>query len=99
VAESSPLLPRVQNYFERDVIGAAHGLERMAEDDAVEVLKALPALPWPAKNSIERGGEQKKFRSLSDMALKAPKVRRSSKKSMPLEKAENIRERVQLMFT
>ena len=42
MAESSPLLPLVQNYFERDVIGATHGLERMAEDDAVEVLKALP---------------------------------------------------------
>jgi len=42
MAERSPLLPLVQKYFERDIAGATHGLEMMAEDEALEVLKALP---------------------------------------------------------
>jgi len=42
MTEQSPLLPLVQKYFEHDTAAAAHGLERMTEDEAVEVLKALP---------------------------------------------------------
>ncbi|MBU1209092.1 MAG: hypothetical protein KKH04_19565 [Proteobacteria bacterium] len=42
MAERSPLLPLVQNYFERDIAGATHSLEMMDEDEALEVLKALP---------------------------------------------------------
>ncbi len=40
--ESAPLLPLVQKYFEHDTAAAAHSLETMAENEAVEVLKALP---------------------------------------------------------
>jgi magnesium transporter len=43
MAEPSALLPLVQKYFERDIVGAAHVLEALAEDEAVAVLKALPA--------------------------------------------------------
>ncbi len=40
--EQSDLLPLVRRYFEHDLIGAAHSLEMMEEDAALEVLKALP---------------------------------------------------------
>lgn len=42
MTEESPLLPLVQKYFEQDMRAAAHGLESMTEEEAVEVLKALP---------------------------------------------------------
>ncbi len=42
MAERSLLLPLVEKYFERDIIGATHSLEMMAEDEALEVLKVLP---------------------------------------------------------
>ncbi len=42
MTEQSPLLPLVQKYFEQDTRAAAHGLESMTEEEAVEVLKALP---------------------------------------------------------
>jgi magnesium transporter len=37
------LLPIVQKYFENDPVAAAHSLETMDEDDAIEVLKTIPA--------------------------------------------------------
>jgi magnesium transporter len=40
--ENNPLLPIVQRYFERDILAASHSIEVMDEDEAVEVLKALP---------------------------------------------------------
>jgi magnesium transporter len=43
MAESGSLLPLVRKYFEQDTQGAAHSLERMSEEEAVSVLKALPA--------------------------------------------------------
>ena len=42
MAEQGPFVPLVQKYFERDIVAAAHSLEMMGEDDAVEVIKALP---------------------------------------------------------
>ena len=36
-------MPIVQKYFESDPIAAAHSLETMDEDDAIEVLKTIPA--------------------------------------------------------
>ena len=41
--ESGSLLPLVRKYFEHDIQGAAHSLEWMSEEEAVSVLKALPA--------------------------------------------------------
>lgn len=38
----STLLPLVKKFFEYDIKVAAHSLERMTEDEATEVLKALP---------------------------------------------------------
>lgn len=35
-------LPLAQKYFEHDIVGATHSLEMMEENDAIEVLKALP---------------------------------------------------------
>jgi magnesium transporter len=43
MAESGSLLPLVRKYFEQDIQGAAHSLERMSEEEAASVLKALPA--------------------------------------------------------
>ncbi len=37
------LLPLVQKYFESDPAQAAHSLETMSEDEAIQVLRALPA--------------------------------------------------------
>jgi len=42
MATFTPLLPMVQKYFERDPIQASHSLETLSEEDAVNVLKALP---------------------------------------------------------
>src|SRR3990167_1437759 len=36
------LLPIVQRYFESDPIAAAHSLETMDDEDAIEVLKTIP---------------------------------------------------------
>ena len=41
--KNSLLLPIVQKYFESDPIAAAHSLETMDEDDAIEILKTIPA--------------------------------------------------------
>ncbi len=41
--EQTPLLPLVRKYFERDSHAAARSLEMMTEDEAAQVLKALPA--------------------------------------------------------
>jgi magnesium transporter len=43
MTEKSPLLPLVEKFFEHDTVAAAHSLERMAEEEAVEVLLSLPA--------------------------------------------------------
>lgn len=43
MTEKAPLLPIVQKFFEHDTTAAAHSLERMTEEEAVEVLLALPA--------------------------------------------------------
>lgn len=40
---TTPLLPIVRKYFERDPAAAAHTLETMGTEDAVEALKAIPA--------------------------------------------------------
>lgn len=40
--EKAPLLPLVQKFFEHDTAAAAHSLERMTEDEAVDVLLSLP---------------------------------------------------------
>lgn len=40
--EHTPLLPLVRKYFERDSQAAARSLEMVTEDEAVQVLKALP---------------------------------------------------------
>ncbi len=50
--EASPLLPLVQKYFEQDVGGAAQSLETLDEDQAAEVLKALP--PELAVRALKR---------------------------------------------
>lgn len=42
MTEESSLLPLVRKFFEYDTVAAAHSLERMAEDEAVKVLLALP---------------------------------------------------------
>ncbi len=42
MGKSTPLLPLVQKYFESDPLAAAHSLESMTEEDAVNVLRALP---------------------------------------------------------
>jgi len=41
--ERPPLVSLVQKYFERDPVTAARSLESMDEEEAVDVLKALPA--------------------------------------------------------
>ncbi|MBE7504252.1 MAG: magnesium transporter [Verrucomicrobiales bacterium] len=41
--ETTALLPLVQKFFERDLVGAARSLETMPEEQVVEVLRALPA--------------------------------------------------------
>jgi len=40
--ETTALLPLVQKFFEKDPTGAARSLETMAEEEVVEVLRALP---------------------------------------------------------
>jgi magnesium transporter len=42
MTEQTPLLPLVRKYFERDIQAAARNLEMMAEDEAAQVLAALP---------------------------------------------------------
>ena len=42
MAKHGPFLPLAKKYFEHDIVGATHSLEMMDENDAVEVLKALP---------------------------------------------------------
>lgn len=39
----SSLLPLIKRYFDKDAVDAAHGLEAMDEEVALEVLNALPA--------------------------------------------------------
>jgi magnesium transporter len=43
MVEQPPLLPLVQKYFERDTQAAARSLEVMTEEEAAQVLNALPA--------------------------------------------------------
>lgn len=42
MTDPSPLLPLVQKFFEKDLVGAARSLETMPEERVVEVLRALP---------------------------------------------------------
>ena len=42
MAEPGPFVPLIQKYFERDIVAAAHSLESMGEDDAIQVIQALP---------------------------------------------------------
>jgi magnesium transporter len=42
MAKHGPFLPLAKKYFEQDIVGATHSLEMMDENDAVEVIKALP---------------------------------------------------------
>lgn len=42
MTEESSLLPLVRKFVEYDTVAVAHSLERMAEDEAVQVLFALP---------------------------------------------------------
>jgi magnesium transporter len=42
MAEHDPFLPLARKFFEQDIVGATYILEMMDENDAVEVLKALP---------------------------------------------------------
>ncbi len=42
MTENSPFLPLVEKFFDHDITAAAHSLERMPEDEAVDVLRALP---------------------------------------------------------
>ncbi len=41
--ETAPLLPLVQKFFEKDIIGAARTLEAMSEEQVVEVPGSLPS--------------------------------------------------------
>ena len=41
MVEKEALLPIVQKYFEKDILGAARALEMMTEDEAAQVLQAL----------------------------------------------------------
>lgn len=41
--EKNSLLPLVEKFFEYDTIAASHSLEEMSEEDAVQLLKSLPA--------------------------------------------------------
>jgi magnesium transporter len=43
MTEQAPLLPLVKKYFEHDTRAAARSLEMMTDDEAAQVLKALPA--------------------------------------------------------
>jgi len=38
----APLLPLIERYFDQDSVDAAHGLEAMDEDEALEILRTLP---------------------------------------------------------
>ena len=40
--ETAALLPLVQKFFEKDVVGGARSLETMPEEQVVEVLRNLP---------------------------------------------------------
>lgn len=42
MTKSTPLLPIVRKYFEHDPVQAAHSIEVMEVEDALQVLKALP---------------------------------------------------------
>lgn len=42
MTQEYPLLPLVQKYFESDPVSAAHTLETMSEEQAIEVLKNIP---------------------------------------------------------
>lgn len=42
MAKHGPFLPLAKKYFEQDIVGATHSLEMMDENDAIEVIKALP---------------------------------------------------------
>ena len=42
MATKTPLLPIVKKYFERDPLDAAHTLETMSSEEAIQVLKNLP---------------------------------------------------------
>jgi multidrug efflux pump subunit AcrA (membrane-fusion protein) len=42
MAETTALLPLVQKFFEKDLVGAARSLETMPEEQVVEVLRTLP---------------------------------------------------------
>lgn len=52
MTDATPLLPLVRKYFERDTEGAAHSLETMDEEEAVQVLTSLP--PHLAAAAVRR---------------------------------------------